>query len=82
MNDSSLRLYQGLSADSKENLFLSPYSVQAALFRLFLGARGGTEAEMRMVLGISDSPRKGPLGCLTKRKFAFRRLLAVPTVVL
>lgn len=55
MNDFPFTLYQALSADSKENLLFSPFSVQAALFRLFLGARGDTEAEMRTVLEISDS---------------------------
>jgi len=55
MNDFSFRLYQALGADGNVNLVLSPYSVRAALSRLFFGARGDTEAEMRTVLGFHNS---------------------------
>lgn len=41
------------------SLFLSPFSISAALAMTSAGARGGTLAEMRKVLHLSDDPHPG-----------------------
>lgn len=52
MNGFAFDLYQKLSADSEDNLFLSPASIATALTMTYAGARGETEAQMAKVLRL------------------------------
>ncbi|XP_062575261.1 leukocyte elastase inhibitor-like [Saccostrea cucullata] len=55
VTDFSLRLYKVLSEGSG-NLFLSPYSVSAAIMLTMLGTKGESEAQIKQVLGLSGIP--------------------------
>jgi Serine protease inhibitor len=47
-------VFQAVSLQQSGNLFLSPYSLSAALGMLYNGADGNTKAEIAKVLGMSD----------------------------
>lgn len=49
-NAFALDFFAKLRAKEKENLFLSPYSISAALAMTYAGARGATETEMAQAL--------------------------------
>lgn len=53
-NEFGLDLYRKL-AGGKENLCLSPYSIESALAMTFAGAEGATRTEMARVLHLSQS---------------------------
>ena len=50
LNTFAIDLYGAATADSTENVILSPYSISSALGMIYAGARGETEAEMASVL--------------------------------
>ncbi|KAK3608154.1 hypothetical protein CHS0354_034113 [Potamilus streckersoni] len=49
----SLNLYK-LFMEGEENIFLSPYSVCAAMLLAHLGSKGNSEAQIRKVLGLDQ----------------------------
>ena len=51
-NRFGIGLYRKLAADWTGDVFLSPYSISAALAMTYAGARGETAAQMATVLGI------------------------------
>ncbi len=53
-NRFALELYKAIAAEQKGNVFLSPYSISAALAMTYAGARGDTAAQMAKVLGIDN----------------------------
>lgn len=58
INSFAAELYKQLASDSKEkgNLFLSPFSIEAALTMTSAGARGKTLEEMEKVLHLPKEP--------------------------
>ena len=54
VNGLTMKLY-GEAAGSGENVFLSPYSISAALAMVYAGARGETAKEMEQALGFSPA---------------------------
>ena len=53
-NEFSLNFFKAVSQLQDENLFLSPFSLSAALGMLYNGADGNTKAEIAKVLGFSE----------------------------
>jgi serpin B len=56
----ALRLYRELAQSGSDNLFLSPFSISAALAMTHAGAAGETEQEMRQLLFPSLNPADVP----------------------
>ncbi|MCD4784111.1 MAG: serpin family protein [Candidatus Eremiobacteraeota bacterium] len=56
-NDFGFDIYRKLCAGSKQNLFLSPYSISTALGMTYAGAKGNTQKQMSKVLHY-DLPQK------------------------
>ena len=52
--DFSANLYKDLSESSKGNIFVSPYSISAALLLADLGAFGNTDKQIRTALGVGN----------------------------
>lgn len=52
-NEFALKLYKRLT-DNKKNVFLSPYSISAALAMTYVGARGATAKEMAKVMNFKQ----------------------------
>lgn len=66
-NAFTLDMHRTLAADSTENLFHSPFSMNAALSMTYAGARGDTATEMANVLYMeADAPHHEPLGALLR----------------
>ena len=55
-DDFTLALYQKLSQDSDDNIFVSPASVRVALAMAYAGAKGQTQQQMAQVLNLDDGP--------------------------
>jgi serpin B len=56
INEFAFQLYRALGASSGGNLFISPYSIAAALMMAAAGARGSTQAELIRALHIEGEP--------------------------
>lgn len=55
INDFSFNMYKHLNVDNNDNVFLSPYSIFAALAMTYEGARGDTAVQMEDVLGLKQN---------------------------
>lgn len=55
MNEFSFDIYQHISSDSSDNVFISPYSIFVALAMTYEGAKGDTALEMKDVLGFEQN---------------------------
>ena len=54
-NEFGIDLYRKLSAESSDNIFFSPFSIETALAMTYAGARGTTAAEMEKVLHLDGA---------------------------
>jgi len=53
LNQFTFKLYEKLASGQKDNFFISPYSISAALSMCLIGARDGTAEEIKKLLGLS-----------------------------
>jgi len=51
---SSFGMYEALARGNNQNLFFSPYSINAALSMAYIGAKGKTQLEFENVLNLSN----------------------------
>ena len=50
----AFELYQRVCKNNFENVFVSPYSISAAMSMVLLGAEGNTTAELLKAFGVDD----------------------------
>lgn len=66
-NAFTLDIYDEIADAEEGNLFLSPFSMNAALSMTYAGARGDTAAEMEQVLHMeAGADHHGPLGAMLR----------------
>jgi len=54
IEDFSFNVFQNLTQEEENNLFISPYSIYTALTLAYTGADGDTKEEMKEALGLKD----------------------------
>ena len=55
LTDFTFKLYEAVR-EGGGNIFMSPYSVSAALMLTMLGTKGETETQVKQVLGVAGIP--------------------------